>query len=194
MARLRRCESAPAAWPDLASRVVGGAYFVLFKPELGLHRAGMNPSEGLVPDKMERRFWDELRPVWRSWTMRVAVVLLVVGVVYWFRSGGSWQEPPAALRAGVGCGGGFLIGFIFRRLLKAVAILAAVVLGGIALLKGTGMIHLDWATVEQHVHHSLAWTTGKLESFQTFLTGYLPTGGATGWGLFRGVRSRPGQA
>jgi len=154
----------------------------------------MHPSEGLVPDKLESRFWDELRTVWRSWTMRAAVALLVLGLVYWFRSGGSWQEPPAALRAGAGCGGGFLIGFIFRRLVKAAAILAGIVLGGIALLKVTGMIHLDWAAVEQHVQHSLVWTTGKLETFQAFLTGYLPTGGATGWGLFRGVRSRPVQS
>lgn len=95
---------------------------------------------------------------------------------------------PAAFRFGAGFAGGFLLGFAFRRFLKVTSALATLVLGGIALLKLTGLIELDWASLEGQVRDSLAWTQGQAAALKTLLTGYLPSAGAGGLGLWKGFR------
>lgn len=164
-----------------------------------------------------QRLWAELAGLWASRSLRLALVLMVLGGVLWVRDGrqpagaappvapvtaGSPEvvpstprqsavRPPVTFRLGAGYVGGFLIGFAFRRFLKVTAAVAALLLGGIALLKATGLVELDWAGVENQIRESLAWTHGWAASLKTLLTGYLPSAGAGGLGLWKGFRRPP---
>lgn len=95
---------------------------------------------------------------------------------------------PALFRFGASFLGGFAIGFACRRFLKAVAWAAAVVLGGIALIKVTGLMGWDWAVMEGRVRESLTWTHSGVESLKALLTGYLPSAVAGFLGIFKGLR------
>jgi uncharacterized membrane protein (Fun14 family) len=166
---------------------------------------------------------DLIQPWRESSSLRLALMMMLVGLAWWiFRparppereprsTAGTIRESatttvpnaesnvvpkprrlaptsPALLRFGGGYCGGFLIGFLFRRFLKITALIAAAVFSVITLLKWTGLIELDWAAIEAHVHESLAWTQGKLSGLKTLLTGYLPSAAAGAVGLWKGLR------
>lgn len=162
-----------------------------------------------------RRLAAELLGLWSSRSLRLALALMLFGGVLWVRDHRPavdgvpigtnavvapatvvapvppGMRSPATFRFGAGFAGGFLLGFAFRRFLKTTSALAALVLGGMALLKLTGLIELDWASLEGHVRESLAWTHGQAEALKALLTGYLPSAGAGGFGLWKGIRTRP---
>ena len=144
---------------------------------------------------------------WRLTSVKIALVLALVGLGFWVSEerhpqvddfSSSLGKPkthlspssPASFRLGVSYIGGVVIGWCFRKFIRFTTLLAAAVLGGIALLKTTGLIELDWASVESHVRESLAWMNGQAAALKTFLTGYLPSAGAGGWGLVKGLRHR----
>ena len=66
--------------------------------------------------------------------------------------------------------------------------LAAAALAVITVGKHIGLIDLDWAGLQAHVTQSLGWVTGELGALKHFVTGYLPSAGAVGIGIFMGAR------
>ena len=68
--------------------------------------------------------------------------------------------------------------------------MAGLILGAVALLKSTGWISLDWASIETHVSQSLSWLNGEAEGVKHLLTGYLPSAGAGGAGVYFGFRKQ----
>ncbi len=97
---------------------------------------------------------------------------------------------PATCRLGVSYLGGFFLGWALRRFLKATLLLSGAAIALIALGKKLGWLDLDWASVENHVRTSLAWIQGEAGSIKQFLTGYLPSAGAAGLGVFFGFRRK----
>ena len=162
-----------------------------------------------------RRYWQQLlEPLRQSKSLRLALLAMLAGTAIWvFRPGtkpeassaaaarapstGATAEThrlvptsPALFRFGASFAGGFFVGFAFRRFLKFTLLVSGAVLAGIAVLKGTGLIHLDWASFEAHIRDSLAWSHDRAAALKTFLTGYLPSAFAGGLGLFKGLRWR----
>ena len=97
---------------------------------------------------------------------------------------------PATFRFGASYLGGFFLGWTFRRFLKLAVLMSGAVIVLIALGKKFGWFELDWVEVENHVRHSLAWLQGEAGAFRQFVTGYLPSAGAAGIGVFLGFRRK----
>jgi uncharacterized membrane protein (Fun14 family) len=154
------------------------------------------------------------RPLWRSKSLLLAVMAMMLGLVFWARdfvnqgtvhgdrSPASSSLTPATsqstagvrssalFRLGFSFTGGFFIGWLFRKSLK-LALLAA---GGVALViavgKQFGLFDFDWAAVESHTSQGLTWLKGELGAVKKFLTGYLPSAVAGFLGMFKGARHR----
>jgi uncharacterized membrane protein (Fun14 family) len=97
---------------------------------------------------------------------------------------------PATFRLGVSYLGGFFLGWALRRFIKATLLLSGAAVLLIGLGKKLGWIDLDWASIEGHVNQSLAWLQGEAGAIKQFLTGYLPSAGAAGTGVFLGFRRK----
>lgn len=96
----------------------------------------------------------------------------------------------ATFRFGSSYVGGFFLGWMFRRFLKLTLIVSGAAIVLIELARKWGWFELDWAAVEGHVRHSLAWLQGEAGAFKQFITGYLPSVGAAGVGAFLGFRRK----
>lgn len=97
---------------------------------------------------------------------------------------------PATFRFGASYLGGFFLGWTLRRFLKLTLVLSGAAFVLIALARKFGWFEVDWAAVEGHVRHSLAWLQGEAGAFKEFITGYLPSAGAAGVGMFLGFRRK----
>jgi uncharacterized membrane protein (Fun14 family) len=97
---------------------------------------------------------------------------------------------PATFRFGASYLGGFFLGWTFRRFLRMTLLLSGAAIVLIVLAKKLGWFELDWAAVESHLRHSLAWVQGEAGAFKEFVTGYLPSAGAAGVGAFLGFRRK----
>jgi len=105
----------------------------------------------------------------------------------------SWignYSSPAAAQIGASYLGGFLLGWAFRRFLRIAAMLVAVVLAGIAVMKASGWIDVDWSALEAQVGRTVQWLHGEAEGLRNVLTGFLPSAGAAGAGSFFGFRKK----
>jgi uncharacterized membrane protein (Fun14 family) len=123
---------------------------------------------------------------WKAKSFLAAGATTIAGLGAWLND----MMSPALARGGASYLGGFLIGWAFRRTLKIAALIAGSLLALITLLKTTGWIHLDWSLIEADVSRSLAWMQGKVEGFKEVLTGYLPSAGAGGAGVYFGFRKK----
>ena len=159
------------------------------------------------------------RPPWKAKTVWVALALMLLGGGLWIKdrtqadspattptksqlSGSSSTDSPpsgrhelkpsapATFRFGASYVGGFFLGWTFRRFLKLTLLLSGAAIALIALGKKLGWFELDWAALEGHVRHSLAWLQGEAGAFKQFITGYLPSAGAAGIGAFLGFRRK----
>ena len=86
--------------------------------------------------------------------------------------------------------GGFLLGWAFRHFLRMAAMLAALTLAGIAAMKATGWIDLDWTSIEGQISEGVRWAHGEAEGLRNLLSGFLPSAGAAGAGTFFGFRKK----
>jgi uncharacterized membrane protein (Fun14 family) len=68
--------------------------------------------------------------------------------------------------------------------------LVAVVLAGIAVMKASGWIDVDWSALEAQVGQTVQWLQGEVEGLRNVLTGFLPSAGAAGAGSFFGFRKK----
>lgn len=125
-------------------------------------------------------------PPWAAKSFMAASATTVAGLGAWL----SDMMSPALANGGASFLGGFLIGWAFRKTVKLALLIAGSLLALIAILKTTGWIHLDWTLIQTDVNHILDWGRGKAEGFKQVLTGYLPSAGAGGAGVFFGFRKK----
>ncbi len=97
---------------------------------------------------------------------------------------------PATFRFGASYLGGFLLGWTLRRFLKWTLLFSGAAFVLVFLGRKFGWFEVDWATVEGHLRHSLAWLRGEAGAFRQFITGYLPSAGGAAVGVFLGFRRR----
>ena len=123
-----------------------------------------------------------------SVTFLIALAVLASAAWVWFRhSGEPGQTFPIYGAVAASYAGGFLIGRVFRRVLKIAAIIAAIVLGSLALLNRA---HLDTSKAQQAVKASSTWLEENSARARDYLMHLLPSGVAGGAGVFFGGRRR----
>lgn len=98
------------------------------------------------------------------------------------------ESAPATFRFGASFIAGFLIGFAAKKFLKLTLLIAAVLGAGIFFLKKSGVITLDWNSVEHQVDEGVEWAKSSTGGIKNFLTGYIPSSAAGLVGLFWGAR------
>lgn len=132
--------------------------------------------------------WDAILadPPWAAKSFVAAGAAMVGGLASWI---GNFTSPAMAQMAGSYLGG-FVIGWAFRRFLRMAAMLAALILAGVAVLKSTGWLDLDWASIETQLSQGLRWLQGEADGLRSLLTGILPSAGAAGAGTFFGFRKK----
>jgi uncharacterized membrane protein (Fun14 family) len=140
------------------------------------------------PSPASSSTWDAILadPPWTAKSFLAAGVATVGGLATWIGNLAS----PALPEIGGSYLGGFLVGWAFRRFLRMAATLGAFTLAGIALLKATDWLNLDWASIEAQASQSLRWFQGQADGLKTVLTGVFPSAGAAGAGAFFGFRKK----
>jgi len=133
-------------------------------------------------------FWQTLvaDPPWNAKSFVMVGVATVAGLASWITD----LSSPAVARFGGSYLGGFFIGWAFRRFLRAAALIAGAVIASIAVLKSTGLIDLDWVTVETQISQSIASVHQGAESLKQTVSGFLPSAGAAAAGVFFGFRKK----
>ena len=158
------------------------------------------------------------RPFWKARSLAIALGMMLVGLLMWARTpsvsgpqaglprGGSAlaessptkaeastaakPTSPALFRFGASYIAGFFFGWICRKSIKVGLMVAGAAAAVITVAKATGLIELDWASLQAHISQSLAWLHGELGAVKHFLTGYLPSTAACCVGIFMGARHR----
>ena len=51
-----------------------------------------------------------------------------------------------------------------------------------------GIIEVNWTAMQGHYDTFTAWLSGQLESFRSFITGYLPSSATAALGLVTGFK------
>lgn len=125
-------------------------------------------------------------PPWAAKSFLAVAAATIGGLASWI---GNYSSPAAA-QIGASYLGGFLLGWAFRRFLRIAAMLVAVVLAGIAVMKASGWIDVDWSALEAQVGRTVQWLHGEAEGLRNVLTGFLPSAGAAGAGSFFGFRKK----
>ena len=134
-----------------------------------------------VSDPNER----EYGPPWESKSVLASAIVAGAGAL-----GTAGAYSPALTGVGGSYLGGFVIGWGFRRFVKAAAIVAGVALLVIGFMKTTGWIALDWASIEAWVHQTSQSLQSGAEGIKQVLMGYLPSAGAGSTGIFFGFRKK----
>src|SRR5262245_15660906 len=123
-----------------------------------------------------------------SFTFLLAVGVIAVAAWSWFKATGDPRPPFPTYGIIAGSyAGGFLIGRIFWRLVKTAAIVAAIVLGGLALL---GRLNVDTSKARQVSEAGQTWVQKQASGAKDSLLHLLPSGAAAGVGVFAGGRRR----
>jgi hypothetical protein len=123
-----------------------------------------------------------------SRTFLLALGVTAVGAWVWFKQPGDprpqfpWYGIIAASYAG-----GFLIGRVLWRAVKIAAIVAVLVLGGLALLSRA---HVDTSKAQQTVKAGSTWVQDQASRAKDYLLHLLPSGSAAVVGVFAGGRGR----
>jgi len=123
-----------------------------------------------------------------SFTFLLAVAVTALAAWVWLKhSGDARPSFPFYGILAASYAGGFLIGRVFRKVVKAAVILAAIVLGGLALLRHA---RVDTVKAEQAVEAGSTWVQDQAGRARDYLFHLLPSGGAAGVGVFAGGRRR----
>jgi uncharacterized membrane protein (Fun14 family) len=125
-------------------------------------------------------------PPWAAKSFLAVAAATIGGLASWI---GNYSSPAAA-QIGASYLGGFLLGWAFRRFLRIAAMLVAVMLAGIAVMKASGWIDVDWSALEAQVGRTVQWLHGEAEGLRNVLTSFLPSAGAAGAGSFFGFRKK----
>lgn len=153
-------------------------------------------------------------PPWQAKTVWIAASLSLLGLILWVAvpkkgpppsatqqatlaeaSGDavatrvhSWQGSPALFRFGLSYIAGFFLGYGLRRFVKMTLLLTLLAAGVVFVMRYFGWLELDWGSIENHLSDSFGWMKGQAEALKVFLTGYVPSAGAAGAGIFMGLR------
>ncbi len=155
------------------------------------------------------------RPFWYSRSLFVAAVFFVVGLGFWWKApstpaarpaaagsaqlasssagglGGVKQtlsRAPATFRFSASFIGGFFIGWAYRKSLKYALCLAALLIGGILLLKWAGAGAVDLGEMEHQATQGLEWLWHQAGTIKKMLSGALPSTSFALLGAFIGAR------
>ena len=124
----------------------------------------------------------------KSFTFLLALGVAALGAWVWFKQSGDPRPPfPRYGIIAVSYAGGFIIGRLFWKVVKTAAILAAIVLGGFALLNRA---HVDTSKARQEVEAGSSWLQEQASRAEDYLLHLLPSGGAAGVGVFAGARRK----
>ena len=93
-----------------------------------------------------------------------------------------------AFRLGAGYLGGFLVGWVWRKSVKAALSLAGTALALVALAKYLGVGGVDWQALQSNVTEGMGWLQQQAGVLRERLSGYLPSGVASALGLWRRAR------
>jgi hypothetical protein len=122
----------------------------------------------------------------KSTTFLLALALMAVAGLNWLRQSGDPQPSfPLYGTIAVSYAGGFLLGRLLWRVLKTAAIVAALALGGLALLN---RVHVDTSKAKDAAEQSSTWVRNEAGRAKHYLVQFLPSGGAAGLGVFAGGR------
>jgi uncharacterized membrane protein (Fun14 family) len=132
--------------------------------------------------------WDAVLadPPWAAKSFLAVAMATIGGLASWI---GNYTSPAVA-QVGGSYLGGFLLGWAFRRFLRIAAMLVAAALAGIAVIKGTGWIDVDWSALETQISNTVQWLHGEAQGLKNLLSGVLPSAGAAGAGTFFGFRKK----
>jgi hypothetical protein len=124
----------------------------------------------------------------KSFTFLLALGVAAVGTWLWFTQPGEPRPPfPRYGIIAVSYAGGFLIGRVFWKIVKTAALLAAIVLGGLAVFH---YAHVDASKAKQAVSEGSSWVQDQSSRAKDYLLHLLPSGGAAGVGAFAGARRK----
>jgi uncharacterized membrane protein (Fun14 family) len=119
-----------------------------------------------------------------SFTFILALIVTAFGAWAWFKQAGDiparfpWYGTVAGSYAG-----GFLIGRVFRRVLKVAALMAAILVVGLVLLNRA---HVDTSKVSHAVESGSTWVQQRAIRTTDYLLHLLPSGAAAAVGAFAG--------
>jgi uncharacterized membrane protein (Fun14 family) len=132
--------------------------------------------------------WDAVLadPPWAAKSFVAVAMGTIGGLASWI---GNYTSPAVA-QIGGSYLGGFLIGWAFRRFLRVAAMMVALMLACIGVMKASGWIDVDWSALEAQVGQTVQWLHGEAEGLKNVLTGFLPSAGAAGAGSFFGFRKK----
>ncbi len=125
-------------------------------------------------------------PPWKAKTVVAAGLATLAGLAGWIAELAS----PSVARFGGSYIAGFFVGWAFRRFVKVMAVVGALAIATIALLKNAGLVTTDWTALERLITDNVAAVQRGAEGFKEFLTGYLPSAGAGAAGVFLGFRKK----
>lgn len=122
-------------------------------------------------------------------------LLAFAGLFFWFRrlNDGHTENglaSSALFRFGASFVGGFFIGWAYRKSIHIATMMLAGLLAAVAAAKWSGLLPLDWNSVEGSLHDGFTFFSGEAEKAEKFLTGLLPSSFAGGCGIFKGVRHK----
>jgi uncharacterized membrane protein (Fun14 family) len=95
---------------------------------------------------------------------------------------------PAMFRMGFGFFVGFCIAFAMRTFMKISLLGIGLMLLALVGLQYAGVIDVNWGAMESHYDRFAGWIGGQTDSFQKFVTGYLPSSAAGVFGMVLGFR------
>jgi hypothetical protein len=132
-------------------------------------------------------FAANLNPL-NSRTFVLALFVVGVGTWRWFRQSGEPQSNfPFYATIAASYAGGFLVGRLFRVLIKTTALVVAVVLGGLVLLN---RVQVDTTKAKQAVQTGSSWAEDQVVRAKKYLLHWLPAGGVAGFGVVVGSRRK----
>jgi hypothetical protein len=135
------------------------------------------------------RLASELNPV-SSFTFLCALGITAFAAWDWLEESGEPRPRfPWYGAMAVSYAGGFLIGRVFWKVLKTAAIVAAIVLGGLALLN---RVDVDTSKAKAAAEADSAWVQKQASLVKHFLVHLLPSSLAAGVGAFTGGWRRGG--
>ncbi len=98
------------------------------------------------------------------------------------------DSAPATFRLGLSFIVGYFLGFGLKKFVKTTILVAGAIATLAVVAERMGLFNIDWGAIQQKASDSLAWARGQAGALRSAITGYLPSAGAAGVGVFVGAR------
>ena len=85
---------------------------------------------------------------------------------------------------------GFAVGYVLLFFLRAVALLAGLVLAALFGLQYAGVVQVDWPSIETNYESASGWLLPRFDALRTFLLENLSSSGSAALGLLSGLMRR----